>query len=259
VLLKKILYVLIIMTAGVSASGREAPASEYTGTRDIFMAGAGAVITRNPHKGIGTESRGIPLFFYQKEQLSLYGPMMSYSVLKDAGWAVRGLARMRFEGYDQDDSRYLRGMDDREWTLELGGSISKAFDWGELTAMGTADILNEHKGHEFRLSYGYDFRGAFNVPDLSVTPGVGVTYRSRQLNDYYYGVRSDEAIPGRPEYNVGDSAGLLTSLRFNYRLNEQWNVMAMTSVQWLGGEITDSPIVEKHYRASMLLGVMYRF
>jgi len=60
-----------------------------------------------------------------------------------------------------------------------------------------------------------------------------ITYRSRQLNDYYYGVRSSEAIPGRPEYDVGDSVGLLTALRLNYRLNELWSVMAMGSVQWL--------------------------
>ncbi len=64
----------------------------------------------NPHKGIGTESRGIPLFFYQKGKLSLYGPMMNYSLIKDAGWEFRALARMRFEGYEEDDSRYLRGM-----------------------------------------------------------------------------------------------------------------------------------------------------
>jgi outer membrane protein len=125
--------------------------------------------------------------------------------------------------------------------------------------MGTADVLNEHKGHEFRLSYDYDFRGAFNVSALSVTPGVGVTYRSRQLNDYYYGVRSDEVIPGRPQYEVGDSTGLLASVRANYRLYERWSVMAMTSVEWLGSEITDSPIVEKDYEISMLVGVMYRF
>ena len=86
-----------------------------------------------------------------------------------------------------------------------------------------------------------------------------ITYRSRQLNDYYYGVRSSEAIPGRPEYDVGDSVGLLTALRLNYRLNELWSVMAMGSVQWLGNKITDSPIVEKHYRASLLLGIMRRF
>jgi len=250
---------LVIVLAVETALGRDVMDSNYAGTRDVFMAGAGAVISLNPHRGIGTESHGIPLFFYQQEKLSLYGPMVNYSLIKEAGWEVRGLARMRFEGYEEDDSRYLRGMDDREWTLELGGSVSRALGEGRITADASADVLNEHKGHQVRLSYNYDFRGAANIRDLLVTPGIGVTYRSSQLNDYYYGVRSSEAIPGRPEYDVGDSTGLLTALRLNYRLDEQWSVMGMASVQWLGNEITDSPIVEKHYMASFLLGIMCRF
>lgn len=257
--MKKILYILIIMLAVGTAAGRDVMDSNYAGTRDIFMAGAGAVISLNPHKGIGAESRGIPLFFYSKEKFSLYGPMMNYSLVKEAGWEVRALARMRFEGYEEDDSRYLRGMDDREWTLEFGGSLSRSLGEGRVTADFSADVLNEHQGHEVRLSYNYDFRGAANIRDLLVTPSIGVAYRSSRLNNYYYGVRSSEAIPGRPEYNVGDSTGLLTALRLNYRLDESWSVMGMASVQWLGSEITDSPIVEKHYRASLLLGIMCRF
>jgi len=257
--LKKVICVLIIAAGAGGALGEEAPAEKYAGTTEVFMAGAGAVITRNPYKGIGAEGRGIPLFFYRSENLSLYGPIASYSLLDDVGWRLRGLARMRFEGYDQDDSRYLRGMDDRDWTLELGAAVSRGFGPGELTASGTSDVLNEHRGHEVRLTYDYDFRGAFGVTELSVTPGAGLTYRSSDLNDYYYGVRSDEAAPGRPEYEAGDSTGLLASLRANYMLNERWSVMAMTAVEWLGSEITDSPIVDKDYEVSALLGVMYRF
>ena len=166
---------------------------------------------------------------------------------------------MRFEGYEEDDSRYLRGMDDREWTLELGGSLSRILGEARITADVSADVLNEHKGHQVRLSYNYDLRGPANIRNLLVTPSIGITYRSNQLNDYYYGVRSSEAIPGRPEYDVGDSIGLLTALRLNYRLNERWSVMGMAAVRWLGSEITDSPIVEKDYMASMLLGIMCRF
>ena len=257
--MKKIFYILILMPALGTATERNVTDANFARPRDVFMAGAGAVISLNPHKGVSTESRGIPLFFYQKDKLSLYGPMMNYSLLKQARWEVRGIARMRFEGYEEHDSRYLRGMDDRDWTLELGGSLSRIMGEARITADVSADVLNEHKGHEVRLSYNYDFRGVANIRDLLVTPSAGVTYRSSNLNDYYYGVRSNEAMPGRPEYHAGDSIGLLTSLRLNYRLDEKWSAMAMASVQWLGSEITDSPIVEKHYMASFLLGIMYRF
>ena len=257
--LKKIFYILIVTLAVDSALGQSATDANNVNSGDIFMAGAGAVITRNPQKGIGTESRGIPIFLYRKDNLSIYGPMMNYSLLKNANWEVRGIARMRFEGYEDEDSKYLRGMDDREWTLELGGSLSRALGVGKVTADITADVLDEHKGYEVTLSYNYDFRAAANIRDLMVTPSIGVTYRSSRLNDYYYGVRSSEAIPGRPRYKVGDSTGLLASLRLNYRFGERWSVMGMASVEWLGREITDSPIVEKHYVGSLLVGIMRRF
>jgi outer membrane protein len=257
--LKKLPYVVILLVLVEVAFGTGAPDSDYAGPKDLFMAGAAAIITQNPHKGVGTESHVIPMFLYSRDRFSLYGPMASYTFLVSEGGEIRGLGRMRFEGYEDDDSSFLRGMDDREWTLELGGALSKAFDWGELAAACTADILGEHEGYELRLSYSYDFRAAFNIPDLMLTPNIGVNYRSRQLNDYYYGVRAAEATALRPQYHVGDSTGLLTGVRANYRLAENWSLMGMVSLQWLGDEITDSPIVDEHYMASFLLGIMYQF
>jgi len=223
------------------------------------MAGGGAVITENPYKGVGTESRGIPLFLYKVDRLSLYGPIVDYSLFENDGWRASAIAKVRFEGFDEDDSRYLNGMDDREWTFELGGALSRAFDWGRLMADFSADVLGEHEGYELDLSYGYDFNGAFKLPALMVTPSIGVNYRSSQLNDYYYGVRSSEAIAGRPRYDAGDSTGLTTGLRLNYRLDDRWSLMGMAFLEWLGDEITDSPIVDEDYVASFLIGIMYRF
>ncbi|MHC4324871.1 MAG: MipA/OmpV family protein [Planctomycetota bacterium] len=257
--MNKILYICILALAVEGAAGRDFTDPNYAGTRDIFMVGAGAVISLNPHKGISTRVRGIPILVYRKDKLSLYGPMMNYSLYKQARWEARAVARVRFEGYEEDDSKYLRGMEEREWTLELGSSLSRGLGEARVTADFTADVLNKHKGYEAKLSYNYDFRAAANIRNLLVTPSIGVTYRSSRLNDYYYGVRSSEAIPGRPEYKAGDSVGLMTALRLNYRFSRRWSTMGMASLQWLGKEITDSPIVEKNYRIGFLLGIMCRF
>lgn len=223
------------------------------------MAGGGAVITENPYKGIGTKIRGIPLFFYKMDRFSLYGPIINYSLFENDRWRASAITKLRFEGYEEDDSRFLRGMDDREWTFELGGALSRAFDWGRLMTDFSADVLGEHEGYELHMSYGYDFNGVFKLPELKVTPSIGVNYRSSQLNDYYYGVRSSEAIAGRPRYDAGDSTGLTTRLRLNYRLDARWSLMGMASLEWLGEEITDSPIVDEDYVGSFLIGIMYRF
>ena len=64
---------------------------------------------------------------------------------------------------------------------------------------------------------------------------------------------------GRPQYDAGDSTGLTTGLRLNYRLDDRWSLMGMAFLEWLGDEITESPIVDKDYVASFLIGIMYRF
>ncbi|MBC8469094.1 MAG: MipA/OmpV family protein [Planctomycetes bacterium] len=254
-----IFHVIMLAVVVETGFGPNVKDSGYAGPKNLFLVGGGAIITKNPYKGIDTEIHGIPIIIYKTERFSLYGPRMSYLLFEDDGWEISSLAKVRFEGYEESDSRYLRGMDDREWTLELGGSLSKTFMLGKLTADFGTDILNEHKGHELRLSYSYDFRDMLKIPALTLTPNIGVNYRSRQLNDYYYGVRASEVIAGRPEYYVGDSTGLMAGVRLNYTLSENLSLMGMISFEWLGDEIKNSPIVDEDHIESFLLGIMYRF
>ncbi len=238
---------------------KEKGKADYARPSNIFSVGAGVIITKDPYKGIDTQSRGIPFFLYRTNKLSIYGPMMSYSLFEDEYWQIKALAKVRFEGYEQDDSSFLQGMDDRQWTLEMGGSLSRILTIGNITTDLAADILNEHKGYELRLYYSYDFRNIFKIPALTVTPNIGLAYRSRQLNDYYYGVRESEAIAGRPAYNVGDSTGLMSGLRVNYKLSEKLSLMSLISFEWLDDEIRNSPIIDEDYIESFLLGITYKF
>ena len=256
----KAIFTLVVLLVVVEAGFcRDVPEPNYAGPESFFAAGVGVIVTDNPYKGINTEVHGIPIIMYRTKKLFIYGPMMSYSFFEHDGWEVSGLAKVRFEGYEGGDSRYLWGMDDREWTFELGGALSKTFDFGRITTDFTADILGEHDGHELDLTYSYDFRNAFEISALTVTPSAGVNYRSGRLNDYYYGVRASEAIAGRPEYHPGDSMGLTTGLRLNYTISERLSLMGMISMEWLDDEIRSSPIVDEDHMESLLLGIIYKF
>jgi outer membrane protein len=257
VILRSVFIVMIL--AGAVKAEFSTGKPDYAGPMNLFSVGAGVIITKDPYKGVDTDTQGIPFFLYRTERLSIYGPMMGYSLFEDDGWEIEALAKVRFEGYDEDDSRFLRGMDDRKWTLEMGGSLSKNFAIGNITADVSADVLNEHKGYELRLYYSYDFRNVLENPALTVTPDIGLAYRSSQLNDYYYGVRASEVIAGRPEYNVGDSTGLMAGLRVNYKISDKLSLMSMIAFEWLGDEIRNSPIVDENHIESFLLGIIYSF
>ena len=224
-----------------------------------FSIGIGTVLTNEPYKKIDTKVRVIPFFLYRTEKILLYGPMMNYSLFKDQSYEIGFIAKTRFEGYEENDSDFLQGMDEREWTLEIGGYGSKEFNFGKITADFSTDILNRHQGYELKSYYSYTFRNVLKTPGLMISPNVGINYRSNHLNNYYFGVRSSEVIAGRPEYNAGDSIGLLAGTRINYMFSEKISIMGMISLEWLGDEIKKSPVVDKNFESSFILGIVYNF
>ena len=225
----------------------------------VFQAGPGVLISNKAQKGADTKILPIPAVYYQQGRLILFGPQANWVLHYDDGLMVSALGKLRYEGYRSSESRYLRGMSNRRATLEGGLSLAQDFDWARLTAEWTSDILNEHKGHEFRVLASRQFPDVLGIERLTVTPSVGGNWRSKQLNDYYYGVRYKEARPTRPAYTVGDTLGLLTSLRVDYRIAERWTMFGAASVEWLRSEVTDSPIVDQHHRLGVLFGALYTF
>ena len=254
------LFVAIIFNFSAKAQvGTEQSKPDYQVPSNLFYLGGGLIITQDPYKGIDTKVRGLPFFLYKTKKLTVYGPMLSYLIYDNNDWELDITGKMRFEGYEEDDSDFLFGMDERKWTMELGGSLSKKLSIGKITSSISADILNEHKGYEYGLSYSYDFRNVMKMPSLTMSPEIGFSYRSSQLNDYYYGVRDSEAIAGRPEYNAGDSVGLTGGIRINYVYSDRIGLMGLMSFEWLGDEIRNSPIVEENYLDTIMIGIMYRY
>src|SRR5258708_34830646 len=68
--------------------------------------------------------------------------------------------------------------------------------------------------------------------------------RNGVLNDYYYGVRPDEATPERPAYTA--RAGILPELGVwgAYGLTERWSLVLGYTISRLPSSISDSPVVD---------------
>ena len=252
-----VLCSLILGTSSLVAAAQEKPAAAPPDS--IFRAGIGLIVSDKAQKGADTLVMPIPTLFLKQGRFTLFGPQASWVFYYENGLLVSGVAKLRSEGYDDHEDWMLRGMSDRRSTLEAGLLISQKFSWGRLNAEWTSDVLNEHKGHEIRLTASRSFNNIFGVEKLSFTPSGGVNWRSKQLNDYYYGVERKEATAFRPAYNVGSTVAPLASLRLDYPLSSRWDLFTILSVEWLGSEITDSPIVDQHHLLSLLIGTLYKF
>jgi outer membrane protein len=88
---------------------------------------------------------------------------------------------------------------------------------------------------------------------------LGLNLRSENLNNYYYGVRGKEATANRTAYKSGSSVNPYAGVALDYQLAGRWSIFSMFRNEWLGSEITDSPIVDQDSKISVILGLLYRF
>lgn len=245
----------VILVTIAFAEDSSAPSAE----KPLVMLGPGVVISEKAQKGADTEVIPIPLMLVEWGRLRIFGPQATFTFLGDRDASLSALVKMRSEGYNAKEGRNLRGMDDRDRTVEGGLAYQMNLDWATLGVEWTSDLLKEHGGHEVRWTLSRRFDNMLNIQRLAITPTVGANWRSKQLNDYYYGVEAHEATAARPKYNVGDSFGLLAGIRAEAPLWQNWTLFTSVFSEWLDEEITDSPIVDKHYRLTIIAGAMYKF
>jgi outer membrane protein len=169
------------------------------------------------------------------------------------------VAKWRSDGYDSSDSDELEGMHDRRRSVDVGGEFGVSGDWGSVATSLVTDALGRHNGQEVRSVYTRPFKNAFDVNNLNISPSAGLAWQNNELVDYYYGVRRDEARPGRPEYHPGQAVNWLWGIDTNYRLNESWTLFGGFTYYYLDSDIRHSPIVDRNYAISIIAGAMYKF
>lgn len=195
-----------------------------------------------------------PLLRFEGDRLWLRGVRGGAVLWREDGWELGPFLQVRFDGYDADKSDFLAGMDDREFSVDAGFGASWRNDKvGQIELSAATDLLGRSGGHELELSY----TALFRAGGFTFIPALAAKWQSDHLVDYYYGVREEEALPGRPAYE-GDSAFVPElSLLVSRRLGKHWSLFGRVGHSWLPGEIRDSPIVDASGRTSILLGLGY--
>jgi outer membrane protein len=214
----------------------------------------GAFYSTEPYKGFDGELRAFPTLIYFGERLTVTGPRATYRLGRWSGLSLRAVVNYDFSGYEEDDSDALRGMDDRDGTLEAGLGVSRKLPAKlEIAAALGTDVLGTHDGQKGRLEL--QRNQTWGAWRLGV--GVGVTWLSADNADYYYGVRPAEAAPGRPAYELDDAFNPGIEFRITWMPTDRLTLMAMPRVELLDGEIRDSPIVGEDALFAAILGISY--
>ncbi len=137
------------------------------------------------------------------------------------------------------------------------GGISAAAGgpWGAVQLALLGDLTGTYDGHEWLATYQIPWR----MGRWTLEPTLGVSRQSKELVDYYYGVRGSEATDGRPRYTGRAATNVFVEFTLSYKLSRRWQAMGGAEYVRLGDDVESSPIVDRSYKASAFTALLYRF
>jgi len=245
---------------GGAPPGATAGGPSGGGTR--WSLGAGVIAAPRPYVGADANIQAIPIVELYSGRWFVQGIRAGYRIVDTESIDFDVRARFRFSGLDPDDSPFLEGMEERRETVEAGFGL----DWEFARALGGAfelelrafaDVLGRSDG--FESSADLAWRKVFGPGKVILVPAVGMVYQSSDQVDYYYGVRPEEARPGRPPYRGSSVYNPRASVLLVYRFMQRWSVTTLVSVDFFDDEIESSPIVDQSTEAFGLVGLAYSF
>ena len=173
--------------------------------------------------------------------------------ITDNEWELGVIGRVRTLGLGNSQAEDLVGIADRNWTIELGPTIGYRGWPVHINWTLWNEITGRHNGfvNDLALKYPIGFEKGFLVPSIHAI------YESTKHSNYYYSVSEAESTPERPAYYPGSSLNARADVRLGYTLTPKWLLSATIGLEWLGSEITDSPIVGRERVWYGTLGLAY--
>jgi MipA family protein len=166
--------------------------------------------------------------------------------------------RRRFEGFASDRvPDAMAGMAKRSGGDDLGIAARYRLGAGTVYAELMQDVSEESQGRELRLGYRHE---AWWSGRLRLRPYAALAWRDAKLNNYYYGVRAEEAIPERPAYEPGAGLNLELGVLATVRLAERWQLLGGVGATRWASAVRGSPIAEDNALSPYaMIGLVYGF
>ena len=144
---------------------------------------------------------------------------------------------------------------DRDYAIEMGFEVLSDGGWGQLQMSAYHDVSGTHGGFEASADYSYGWRSQ----RWYVEPGIGASYKSASLNDYYWGISEDEAGNVVLPYEADAGMNLRARLLLGYQLSRHWSLSLVAEFERLNEDAADSPLVDDRNVLGYFAGLAYRF
>lgn len=234
---------------------------EYIRNYDLndFALGVAVSGEQNPYTGAENGAFAYPYLTsfrdaaFTNDWLFIRSGDLGVRWVNETGWELGAIGRIQTLDLGSGDAPELRGIEDREWTLEVGPMVGYR-GWPVHINLNTyAELTDRHDGviSELALSLPLEWSRGYLVP------GVQLIYQNSDYVDYYYSVKPASATPSRPAYSGESASNLAIKTRWGYAINEKWLLSGSVGFEWLDSAITDSPIVDEDGIWSVRVGLAY--
>ncbi len=157
--------------------------------------------------------------------------------------------------YDAEYFNSNTELPERDFALNSGVEFLYISPWGDVQAQVLSDVSDTHKGQEAWLSWSHPWYTRSNEFTLT----LGAEWKSSNLVSYYYGVRKDEAFPGRDFYEGGSGTNTFIRFAARHAFSPHWNLIGMVEREYLSSAIRNSPIVDDTKVDTFFAGLFYQF
>jgi outer membrane protein len=223
-------------------------------TEDIQgVLGLGAKYETEPYIDKGESIDVVPIAVLEYKRFFIDGDVFGYHFSDEKSLRLSVVGHTRLMGYEGDDSSMLNGMEGRRGSLDGGIRLEWNAKHFSMTLTGLTDLMNQHQGQEISAVI------SKQLCEGMLRPRLGMKWMSDALVDYYYGVMSNELRLDRPAYEAGNTINPFAGVTLAIPVTQQWAVIADFTVESLGSQIQDSPIVDADETWAYVLGAVYRF
>ncbi len=245
---------LVLSLFAAQAQAQTEPLFEALDVSGKAGLGAALQTTTSPYVGVDQALDFLPLYVYEGDVSYLHSYRAGLRLPASRRIKVDLFIARRFEGFPYEQTpASLTGMEQRNPGIDAGIGWRYSDHRGDFAAELRQDISVESNGTELRAGFGFKWRDG----PLLLRPYTTLLFRSSDLNDYYYGVRPEEATPQRPAYAPGDGFNFEFGLYGQYEVSRRWRLLAGVGAVRLSSEIRRSPIVDKSWLVTGYVGALY--
>lgn len=180
---------------------------------------------------------------------------VGYQVYQGQQLQVKAIGQFRFDGFEVDGNTELAGLNDRHYAFDVGLSVKAPNRYCTIEIKYLIDATNTYNGQEL----GIDFEKVFMFSRSYFVPSVGVSWQSKKLVDYYYGVSSSEATYDMPQYEGDTALNVNIQGMYGYMIDDHSNFILGVQGIVYGDNIYDSPIVDSSLNLNVFAAYLYKF